>query len=747
MSTTINRLVYGDLVFTDHEIQEGEIYETAALLSDALEIGTLQVELYLRDESKGAALTGFHRNDTLFYYHRDKLRGTYYIEQVERTGKFTYSVTASDALGLLDQSSHMGGIYTGQTVGELVAEICNIPYQVQSRFAKIKLYGWLPVATRRSNLAQVLFAVGAQAKVDQYGALRIEALWDGVSSAITPDRIFWGDRVRYEARVTEVSVLEHQYIPGTEEVQLFEGTTQSGDVIQFQEPVHSLEASGFSLLEYGANYARVSAGTGILTGKKYDHTTRDVRQAVTPSDVANVVEVKEATLVSLVNSAAVAERLADYYKFIESMEATVVYDGERPGDVIAFEHPFGGASVGCVKSASITIGGKLVAQETTAIGYRPTKMEDLEYLDGLEVLTGDGEWIPPEGAENVRAVLIGGGGAGYNGSPGENVDYAYDFNSATGNYSPAQISRISTSANVFANSAGKGGAGGAGGVAGKVLEIDYEISGQEKIVYSCGKGGAAEGQPGSDTVFGAFSSASGDVLPSGYLDIISGTIYASPGAAGEDGGDGGSAGEAGSSVAGASGGAPLSGGQFSDSYHITHTIGVGETDGELSGYAAPGGGGGAGGNSGDVSGANGLDAAVHPDGAFEFSGKYENSTSATARGIVGGNGGNGAKGSDGKTFGSGGNGGGGGGGAGQSSGEIELTVKLSVYDYQGSGEMRAYASVRTTESAGGAGGGFGAGADGCVIVFYKIPKKILSGPVLDKNVRPLLDRMGRRMIV
>ena len=385
MSTTINHLVYGDLFFTDHEIQEGEIYETAALLSDALEIGTLQVELYLRDESKGAALTGFHRNDTLLYYHRDKLRGTYYIEQVERTGKFTYSVTASDALGLLDQSSHMGGIYTGQTVGELVAEICNIPYQVQSRFAKIKLYGWLPVATRRSNLAQVLFAVGAQAKVDQYGALRIEALWDGVSSAITPDRIFWGDRVRYEARVTEVSVLEHQYIPGTEEVQLFEGTTQSGDVIQFQEPVHSLEASGFSLLEYGANYARVSAGTGILTGKKYDHTTRDVRQAVTPSDVANVVEVKEATLVSLVNSAAVAERLADYYKFIESMEATVVYDGERPGDVIAFEHPFGGASVGCVKSASITIGGKLVAQETTAIGYRPTKMEDLEYLDGLEV--------------------------------------------------------------------------------------------------------------------------------------------------------------------------------------------------------------------------------------------------------------------------------------------------------------------------------------------------------------------------
>ena len=59
MSDTVNRLVYGELIFTDQEIQEGETYEAAALLSDALEIGTFQVELYLRDENKGAALTGF----------------------------------------------------------------------------------------------------------------------------------------------------------------------------------------------------------------------------------------------------------------------------------------------------------------------------------------------------------------------------------------------------------------------------------------------------------------------------------------------------------------------------------------------------------------------------------------------------------------------------------------------------------------------------------------------------------------
>ena len=145
MSATVNKLVYGDLTFTDDEIQDGEVYDAVALLSDALEIGTINVGLYIRDEETGAALTAFRRNEKLLYYYRDKLRGTYYIESIQRTGKYTYEISANNAVALLEQSNHLGGIYTGQTVDELVAEICTIPYIIQSKFAGIKLYGWLPV--------------------------------------------------------------------------------------------------------------------------------------------------------------------------------------------------------------------------------------------------------------------------------------------------------------------------------------------------------------------------------------------------------------------------------------------------------------------------------------------------------------------------------------------------------------------------------------------------------------------------
>lgn len=216
-------------------------------------------------------------------------------------------------------------------------------------------------------------------------------------------------------------MLEHQYIKGTEEVTLFEGVAEEGDIIQFEEPAYGLEASGFSVQSSGANYAVLSAGTGTLTGKKYVHMTRDVRVPVSEDEVSNVVEVKEATLVSLTNSAAVAQRLAGYYQYIEALDHEVVYDGERPGDVVAFEHPYGGESKGCIKDTAITMGGRLVASEQAVIGYVPPKFETEEVLDERVVLTGSGDYTVPEGVYTLTVVCIQAGTgaqAGFDGEPG-----------------------------------------------------------------------------------------------------------------------------------------------------------------------------------------------------------------------------------------------------------------------------------------------------------------------------------------
>lgn len=152
--------------------------------------------------------------------------------------------------------------------------------------------------------------------------MRVEKLWDGVSATITADQINEDScSTVYETPVSAVEITEHQWVKSQDTVTLFEGTAEDGTLVTFEEPAHSLTAEGFTIIEQGDNYAILSAGTGTLTGKSYNHLTRIVRRTVTEGAEENVVTVSDATLVSLTNSVDVAKRMADYYR----------HPGDHPG--------------------------------------------------------------------------------------------------------------------------------------------------------------------------------------------------------------------------------------------------------------------------------------------------------------------------------------------------------------------------------------------------------------------------------
>ena len=89
-----------------------------------------------------------------------------------------------------------------------------------------------------------------QATTDENGTLRVQKLWNGTASIIGPGSVHAANiQVKYLDPVSAVAVTEHQYIAGTEDVTLFEGTAQQGDVIEFDEPAHTLAAEGFTNAE------------------------------------------------------------------------------------------------------------------------------------------------------------------------------------------------------------------------------------------------------------------------------------------------------------------------------------------------------------------------------------------------------------------------------------------------------------------------------------------------------------------
>ena len=291
----------------------------------------------------------FTADTPLRYIHRGKDHGIYYLQSVARIGPNRYTLFGLSAIRRLTNMPHAGGIYTGQTAETVIKDICGaVPVIVKTSLAELQLYGHLPYCrppkqSARDNLTQVLFAIGGYLGTDLNGVLRVESLWDGIASAISKVRIYRdGAGVEYAEKISSVSVTEHQYIAldSTEDQELFSGIAQDGDIITFDEPMHTLSATGFSILASGANWAKLSAGTGVLAGKQYVHNTRQIAESVVVGAVENVKSVTDATLVSFANAAAVAKRLAAYYRCRETISTGIVADAERPGHVVSIYHPY-----------------------------------------------------------------------------------------------------------------------------------------------------------------------------------------------------------------------------------------------------------------------------------------------------------------------------------------------------------------------------------------------------------------------
>ena len=743
-------------------------FQEVALDESSLSFDTVSVEVCTK--TIGTQLSALPNNTPIIVYRGGEIKARFVSSGVSRIGPVTYQFTGRSPMGALTGMVHTGGIYTGQTVEEVVKEICgNILSLIKSVYAGVKLYGWLPYAdgkerSARDNLAQVLFAIGAYLRTDLNGVLRIEPLWDGTASLIDVDRSYTGGTVKYDSPISAVTVTEHQYVAGTEVKELFSGTAQNGDIITFSEPMHSLSATGFTILEGGANYAKISAGTGALTGKAYIHNTRLITQPVTAGAVENIKSVTDATLVSLVNSYAVAKRLADYYRCRETITNDIVSGHEKPGHVVSVYHPYDKKMVSaCIQSLDTTMSATLKSSMEALVGFTPAQPEAAEYFDERVVLTGSGEWQVPENVTAITAVLIGGaqgGHCGHGGNPAEVKTESYT-ETILGSLLQHNTDKWALG--------GKGGKGGDPGSGGKILQATFDVTPAQKFSYACGVGGFGAafdannwantpdtpGAEGTKTTFGGLDSSTGSTSDIGYTDPVTGEVFAAKGEQGIAGGDGagmnpdhgdndryiqlkstsvvdedGHVWEGGATKVNDNGIVLPSAG---DTQSFTGGLGDGYCGGDVT-YNC---------GSGAAAGANGTPG--NTAGTFRLvsvprSGMPKTSITVTARGSSSVPGAN-------ATliprkpaaYGKGGRGGYGGGGDGATG------LSRTYYGGSKSGTLNNYpGSVRTTGSNGAQGG---PGGDGCIILYYRKPKPVQSGALRTSDGRDLLDALDRRMIV
>lgn len=743
----VNEIRYKGVSYaTDDDIKvpSGILYEVKALRSDSLEANSLTVTVFSNDK----AIMGFAKNDKVEYFRDGRRVGVYYLQTVERVGSAAYTLSALSALGRLITMRHVGGIYTGQTVAEVVPQICGpVAVMIESVYASRKLYGYLPYSnpdkekgngrSARDNLSQVLFAIGASLGTDENGVMRVEKLWDGVSATVTEDQINEDScSTVYETPVSAVEITEHQWVKSGADISLFDGTAEEGTLVTFSEPAYDLVGNGVTVLESGDNYAILSAGTGTLTGKRYNHLTRIVRRTVTDGVEENVVTVSDATLVSLTNSADVAKRMADYYRHRETIRVDVEPGTERAGRVVQIFHPWDKKMVqACVESRETVISGILNSQTSALVGFKPAQPESAEYLDERVVLTGSGEFQIPEGTTTIHYVMISAGQGGHCGEKGEPSGTAPHFTHKNEQWGD-------TITGYAMGLGGKGGPGGKGGMGGRIVEGDLDVAQLKSLAYACGKSGkGAEFSPddlpgtdGTDTVFHGMTTAGASAPDWGFTDPITGEQFGGVGEDGLPGGDG-------------AGRDPSATDYWKDNNALLYVSGTVTHDEDGNAFAP-----------GPVDGSDGkinitrIRSSTAPVSLGWYSSGLGGGPAAGANGKAGSSGRGlpgettvdvtGGSGADGMTatltpskpkrYGRGGRGGYGGGGAGSGG----IAVK------NGSGTTTA-----GTPGAGGLGGPGGPGADGCVILYYRKFGQVKSGPLVQWGGGLFFDRLDRLFIV
>lgn len=413
----MNKIIYKydtniTLTFTDQvdsgqgKIIEGSFYNETSLLEDELSIDTMTVKV--RYERATPSLISFTYGSEVEYYKDDKLYARYYLKDVERNSKYEYTFSLQSAIGLLDDTNHYGGIYSGQSASDIIKDIIGgkITYTEHSIFSKIKVYGWLPVATRRDNLKQLLFAVGGCVKKKD-GIINFSTLTVDTPIGIPANRVYDSGKITYNAPASRIEVIEHQFskVDNAQAEDIYVGeivgssftspkgyVIDNGAIITWDEPHHSITFDGCSLLnnEVGVNYAVVSSSaSATIKGKPYIHSKLIVsRDKENYQGKEKVAKVEEATLVTLANSNSVAEKVMAYYDTPSTLSGSIVLNDEKPLDNLTMPNQFEEESTGIIKSIEGTFGQQITKGEVEVrLGYNPPPIYGSRELVSIAIKT------------------------------------------------------------------------------------------------------------------------------------------------------------------------------------------------------------------------------------------------------------------------------------------------------------------------------------------------------------------------
>lgn len=423
----------------------------------------------------------------------------------------------------VDANSH-----TVQVISDYVADFArDISYA--AGIDTLTVYGWIPVCTKRDALHQLMFAKGVSLLKSGNGKLLFTSVSNTIAGTISDDSLYIGGTAEYLDHTNIIEVTEHSYTSteetAEEETVLYENklNIENPYFVEFgNSPAEHTGTKG-DMICYVANCnAAFVQGIGAIMGYPYLHEQKINTRKIANYGDGKTVSVSDATLVTLVNSEVIADKLEAYYGSVYLVKNEILSSDERNGNKYTFSNPFSESVSGFLTKSSQKVSSIIKNNCEFAVYDAPEMSTGFNHY---VILSGSGTWTVPDEvlqaeSPRIRAVLIGGGNGGSSGYAGQDGE-AF----TSGKYSTEEA---------------KGGEIGTPGDPGKVYDIVINNP-ASTLTYSCGTGGSGgsvnssknsvnAGSSGGNTTLKSgsttYSSNSGNRYDDGYVNMFSGDVFA-----------------------------------------------------------------------------------------------------------------------------------------------------------------------------------------------------------------------------
>ena len=331
----------------------------------------------------------FLKRQPVFVRYNGEHIGTYYIDRSRKYADRRYSIQAIDKIGVLDNTDEfLGGIYQNTPAHEIIHSIVGGLFEldIDSALGNTLVSGWIPICKRREALAQVALSIGAVIDSSRGGDIKVRRMPTQISSRIGRDRVYTTSSVDIAFPYTGIELISHNYAIGSaaDTRDLFKDTFAGEKIIKFAEPHSNYAITNGTILEIGANYARITsdgADECVLRGRPFIDNQNSViikTEMLIEGTQEKVEKIDNGYLVNNNNAQAIAERLYEYYRRQEVFNGDILLDNsdrgtnstanmtnmERICDVVTvatvFEDSMGdtGSIVGQIEKLTLNLGWK-----------------------------------------------------------------------------------------------------------------------------------------------------------------------------------------------------------------------------------------------------------------------------------------------------------------------------------------------------------------------------------------------------